>query len=121
MARIAQTIIGSFNRLVSSATVMSDAEGSQCIMYPLILGAQAVHVARAGAAPSMDAEAEQEDVALLVPELAAEAAQSGESADRARLAYFSKEANRKVRCPAVLWEAGAGGGERSVGPPQLAL
>jgi hypothetical protein len=92
---IAQTIMSSFNRLVSTATIVEMKAGAQCFMYPLILGAQAVHVANANEAPSMHAEEEQEDISLLVPSLTP--SPNSKDLDKARLQYFSKEDRRKVR------------------------
>jgi hypothetical protein len=65
-------------------------------MFPLILGAQVVHVAPANAPPSMDPEEEHEDVSLLVPSLIP--SPKDKEPEKARLQFFSKEENRKVRC-----------------------
>lgn len=42
-------IVNSFSRVVRSATLVENREGLHCVMFPLILGAQAVHIARPGA------------------------------------------------------------------------
>lgn len=86
-------LVQSFTRMVSSASIIENSE-APTVMYPLILGAQAVHVSLPGGAPDMSPEGELEDVRLMAPDQF--------KADRAtfaaeRRAFFAKESNRQVR------------------------
>jgi hypothetical protein len=85
-------IVQSFTRVVSSATIV-EKTNSHTVVYPLVLGAQAVHAAKPGDEPSMDPRAEVEDVRCWVPEL--ENA-SGPASEQERRAFFSKDENRQV-------------------------
>ena len=42
-------IVNSFSRVVRSATLVENREGTHCVMFPLILGAQAVCISHPGA------------------------------------------------------------------------
>jgi hypothetical protein len=88
-------ILSTFSRLVSSATIVQNDEDSHCIMYPVILGAQAVHVARVGEEPSLHMHEEKEDISLMVPGLAVNGDDG--TTEKARLHHFAKEETRKVR------------------------
>jgi Protein of unknown function (DUF1769) len=94
---IINQIVNSFSRLVSSSTIVKNEAGCHCIMFPVILGAQAVHVARPGEEPSMDPGDEQEDVTLMLTDLNGSDGAAG-TTEKARLRHFEKEEARQVRC-----------------------
>jgi hypothetical protein len=100
---IVNQIVNGFSRLVSSSTIVRNEDGQHCIMFPVILGAQAVHIAEPGAEPSMEPGQEAEDISLMVPGL--DHSKDGDgTTEKARLRHFAKEDARQVRCSTIcVW------------------
>jgi hypothetical protein len=86
-------LVQSFTRMVSSASIIENSD-APTVMYPLILGAQSIHVARQGEEPQISPDVDLEDVRLMAPsQLRSDRAPSASE----RRAFFSKESNRQVR------------------------
>lgn len=92
--RAAMMLLQSFTRVLSSASIIQN-KGAPIVLYPLVLGAQVVHVAMPGDEPSIDDLEVTDDVRLLAPQLTS-ASGSSPATESERRAYFSKDANRQV-------------------------